>query len=181
MMKALDETQEQAKKIDDEVSFMSWELRPTALDNLGLRNALGNFVEEWSKNYKIKAEFHAVRVKRSRLEPEAEINLYRIAQEALNNVFKHAKAKKVDVILEFGKDSVVLVIEDNGVGFNPKNVGLGKKKGGLGLVGMQERAALLGGNLEIESTRSKGTTIIARVPIRKDASRDATSHKIKGK
>jgi two-component system CheB/CheR fusion protein len=167
IIKALDDAQAQAKKIDDDVSFMTWELRPTALDNLGLRNALGNFVNEWSKNYHIRAEFHTARVRRLRLSPETEINLYRIAQEALNNVLKHAKANKVDVMLEFGKRDLVLMIEDNGRGFDQKAVSNGKKKGGLGLIGMRERATMLGGALEIETARSKGTTIIVRVPVTK--------------
>ena len=167
MIKALDETQLLAQNIDDEITFMTWELRPTALDTLGLRNALSNFVEEWSKNYGIEAEFHSARSRRARLEPEIEINLYRIAQEALNNVFKHAKANKVDVMLEYGKEYVVLMIEDSGVGFDQKAISRGNNKGHLGIMGMRERAALLGGKLEIETARSKGTTVIARVPIRK--------------
>jgi signal transduction histidine kinase len=167
MMKAIDETQAQAKRVDDEVSFMTWELRPTALDNLGLKNALGNFVKEWSKNYGVDAEFHSARSRRTRLTPEAEINLYRIAQEALNNVVKHAKASKADVMLEYGQESVVLVIEDNGQGFDVKAAErTSKKSKRLGLVGMRERAALLGGTLEIESARLKGTTVIARIPVR---------------
>lgn len=167
MIKAIDETQSMAKRIDEEITFMTWELRPTALDNLGLRNALGNFVNEWSKNYGVEAEFHSTGRRRVRLAPDIEINLYRIAQEALHNVLKHAKASKADVMLEYGKDTVVLIIEDNGVGFNQKAVLQGKNKDHFGIVGMKERAALLGGKLEIETARSKGTTIIARVPIRK--------------
>jgi PAS domain S-box-containing protein len=165
LLNAIDETQELAHQIDSDVSFLTWELRPTALDNLGLRNALANFVVEWSKNYGIPAEFHTARLRKARLMPEIDINLYRIAQEALNNTLKHAKATKVDVLLEFGKNDVVLVIEDNGVGFNPEARSKPKDSGqGLGLIGMRERAALLGGTLQIESARHKGTTIIARVP-----------------
>jgi signal transduction histidine kinase len=165
LLNAIDETQELAQQIDSDVSFLTWELRPTALDNLGLRNALANFVVEWSKNYGIPAEFHTARLRKARLMPEIDINLYRIAQEALNNTLKHAKATKVDVLLEFGKSDVVLVIEDNGIGFNPEARSKPKDSGqGLGLIGMRERAALLGGTLQIESARHKGTTIIARVP-----------------
>jgi signal transduction histidine kinase len=167
MMKAIDETQRQAQEIDNDVSFLAWELRPTALDNLGLWNALGNYVSEWSKNYDIVTEFHTARLRKGRLLPEIEINIYRIAQEALNNVLKHAKASKVDVMLEYGKRDLVLVVEDDGQGFAPsKKSGRTTKGNGLGLVGMKERAALLGGTLEIESARGKGTTVIARVPIR---------------
>jgi PAS domain S-box-containing protein len=165
MMKAIDETQLIAKQIDDDIGFLNWELRPTALDNLGLRNALNTFVREWSKNHGIEAEFHSSRSRKRLLAPETEINLYRIAQEALHNVVKHAKAHKVSVLLEFRKDRAVLMVEDDGIGFNAGATGRAKKGGSrLGLIGMRERAALLGGTLEIESARGKGTTIIARVP-----------------
>jgi len=157
-----------AKKIDDDISFLNWELRPTALDNLGLRNALANYVEEWSKNFDIPAEFHTSRTRSFRLLPETEINLYRIAQEALNNVTKHAKAKKVNVLVEFRRGEIVLMIEDDGRGFNVARATQPAASGkGLGLVGMRERAALLGGKLEIETGRGKGTTVIARVPARR--------------
>lgn len=167
MIKAIDDLQRQAQKIDDDISFLSWELRPTALDTLGLRNALGNFVKEWSRNYGIKAEYHTARARWARLVPEIEINLYRIAQEALNNILKHARASKADVMLEYSKQDVVLVVEDNGAGFVPNKKVRGTNRGrGLGLIGMRERAALLGGVVEIESSRGKGTTVIARVPAR---------------
>ena len=165
MIKGIDETQMMAKKIDDDISFLTWELRPTALDNLGLRNALASYVAEWSKNFEIPAEFHSTRLSKARLEPEVEVNLYRIAQEALNNVVKHARAKKVSVLLEFNKGEAVLVIEDDGRGFNPKARARRTDTGsGLGLIGMRERASLFGGKLAIESARGKGTTVIARVP-----------------
>jgi signal transduction histidine kinase len=167
MMHAIDEAQQQALQIDREVSFLTWELRPTALDNLGLRNALGSYVVEWSKNYGIAAEFHTARLRKTRLTPNVEINLYRIAQEALNNALKHARATKVDILLEYRKEEVVLIIEDNGRGFDLGRK-LRKKKDGqsLGLIGMRERAALLGGTLVIESSPGAGTTVIARVPMK---------------
>jgi two-component system, chemotaxis family, CheB/CheR fusion protein len=167
MIKAIDDTQKQAQKIDKDISFLAWELRPTALDSLGLRNALANYVVEWSKTHGIAAEFHTGRARRRRLVPETEVNLYRIVQEALNNVLKHAKASKVDVLLEFNRRQVSLIVEDNGIGFDPKAKSKITRKGkGLGLVGMRERANLLGGNLEVESAPGKGTTIIVRVPMR---------------
>jgi len=83
-------------------------------------------------------------------------------QEALNNVAKHARAKHVEVMFERRDDMLVLVIEDDGKGFNTKNRKLMNK--GLGLTGMRERAALIGGSLEIESAPKNGTTIFAKVP-----------------
>jgi two-component system CheB/CheR fusion protein len=167
LIKEVEKTQKHAKQMDSDVSFLAWELRPTALDDLGLRAALGNFVKEWSRNYGIAAEFHTARVRRTRLIPEIEINIYRIAQEALNNILKHAQAKHASVLFEFRKDQVVLIVEDDGVGFDPEaNMAVGRSGKGLGLIGMQERAALVGGAVEIESSPGKGTTIFVRIPVR---------------
>ncbi len=100
-----------------------------------------------------------------RLDPEVETNLYRIAQEALNNIYKHAKAKNVSLVLERRKDEVVMIVEDDGIGFVP-----GAKRDvsdpgrGLGLIGIRERAALVGGTVEFESSPGKGATIFVRVP-----------------
>ncbi len=72
--------------LDSEVNFLAWELRPAILDDLGLAAAVGNYVGEWSRHFEIPAEFHDTGMKDRRLDPEAEINLYRISQEALNNI-----------------------------------------------------------------------------------------------
>jgi signal transduction histidine kinase len=96
------------------------------------------------------------------LSPEAKINLYRIVQEALNNTHKHANAKTVSVVLDNRDDTIALIIEDDGVGFNPKSKKTRSKE--LGLIGMHERAALIGGSVEIESASKKGTTVYVRVP-----------------
>ena len=88
---------EQARQLDGEVEFLAWELRPAALDDLGLVAALEQYFVEWSRHYGIEADFHADAL---RLDPELEISLYRIAQEALNNVVKHAQASRVEVLLE---------------------------------------------------------------------------------
>ena len=86
---------------------------------------------------------------------------YRIVQEALTNVAKHSGAKRVDVILERQADSVLLIVEDDGVGFDADAEG--SAGGGFGLLGMQERAALVGATVEIESTAGKGTTVFLRM------------------
>ncbi|HEY0430000.1 MAG TPA: PAS domain S-box protein [Pyrinomonadaceae bacterium] len=150
------------KRLDREVDFLAWELRPAALDDLGLRVSLENFVVEWSRHTEIKADFHATGLVRKRLAFETETNLYRIAQEALNNIYKHAKPEGVSVLLEKRGDSVTLIVEDDGIGFNPKDKRNRSK--GIGLIGMTERAKICGGTLEIESKKGKGTTIFARVP-----------------
>ena len=159
----LEQTQAVAARLDADVDFLAWELRPAALDDLGLATALGNFVKEWSKHYGIPAEFHTTGMDSARPSPEIEVNLYRIAQEALNNTYKHARAGRVDVLLERRDHSVVLIVEDDGVGFDPNYKGQTDR--GLGLLGMGERAALVGGMLEIESAPDEGATVFARVPL----------------
>lgn len=159
----IEQTQRAAASLDGDIDFLAWELRPAALDDLGLAAALRNFVKEWSKHYDIPADFHSTGMDKERPSPEVEINLYRIAQEALNNTYKHAQASRVDVLLERRDQSVVLIIEDHGVGFDPNEREQTDK--GLGLLGMGERAALVGGTLEIESAPNQGTTVFARVPL----------------
>ncbi|MGC2238520.1 MAG: CheR family methyltransferase [Pyrinomonadaceae bacterium] len=160
----IDETQTIARHLDAGIDFLAWELRPAALDDLGLRAALEKYVNEWSHFSGVTAELIGSALKNERFTPEVETNLYRIAQEALNNVHKHAKAKSVEVSLEKrGSDLIVLIIADNGKDFNPKNKANQNK--GIGLIGMQERAVLIGGRMEIESAPKKGTTIFVRVPV----------------
>ena len=158
--------QEASAKLDSEVGFLAWELRPAALDDLGFVAATRNFVAEWSKHYSIPAELHTGNVKGCRLSPEVETNLYRITQEALNNIAKHGDAKNVNVVIERRKGEIVLIIEDDGRGFDPAANEPGESGGGLGLLGMRERAAIVGATLEIESAPGNGTTIFARVPIK---------------
>ena len=93
--------------------------------------------------------------------PDVTLCLYRVAQEALTNVIKHAHATRVDVVLEGNREAVTLVIEDDGVGFD---AAANKTLTGIGLVGMRERAALIGAALQVESTAGKGTTIYLRYP-----------------
>ena len=150
-----------AQQIDRDVDHLVWELRPTALDDLGLRAAVENYVQNWSSRVGIAATLHTHGLLEDRLPPDAETALYRIAQEALTNVAKHAKAANVGVILERTPDYVLLIIEDDGVGFDP---GTADEKGqGFGLVGMQERAGLVGATLEIESSAGNGTTVFVRM------------------
>jgi signal transduction histidine kinase len=137
-----------------------WDLRPTALDDLGLRAALSNYIQDWSNRVNIRAELHTSGLLDERLASEVETTLYRIAQEALTNIAKHSRAQQVEVILERRADCVLLIVEDDGVGFEQ---GESPKRGGFGLVGMQERAALVGASLQIESAPGRGTTILVRM------------------
>jgi PAS domain S-box-containing protein len=148
-----------ARHLDDDVDELIWQLRPTALDDLGLRAALTNYIHAWSERTHVAAELHESGLLAQRLATEVETTLYRIAQEALNNIAKHASARHVEIVLERRSDAVVLMVEDDGRGFDPSGVG----GAGFGLVGMRERAALVGASLEIESAPGQGTTVLVRI------------------
>jgi two-component system, chemotaxis family, CheB/CheR fusion protein len=163
----IEQAQILAKQLDTDIDFLSWELRLPALEDFGLVLALSNFVQEWSKHFKIPAEFHSSDLGSIRFSEDIEINLYRIAQESLNNICKHSQATHVDVIFECrpgGVDNLTLIIEDNGQGFDLNKVQSEGEKW-LGLIGMRERAALLGGAVKIESRPGSGTTIFVRIPL----------------
>jgi two-component system CheB/CheR fusion protein len=162
---AVDDARSTIVKLDRDLDFFVWEMRGADGNEQGLAASLSTFVREWSRNFGIAAEFHSRGFDGERLSKEIEINLYRITQEALTNVYKHARAERVDVLLERRDSSAVLVIEDDGVGFERAAMHEPGSDGGVGLVGMQERAALMGGTLEIETAPGKGTSLFVRVPI----------------
>jgi PAS domain S-box-containing protein len=167
----LRKAQANALALDKDVSSLAFELRANILYEQNLAEALENFVAEWSRNYGIRGDFQVLNGSgKTELPGEVETNLYRIAQEALNNATKHARAEHVDVILEIRDESVRLIVEDDGVGFDPAAANGRRKDGhGLGLVGMRERVDLLRGNLEIDSTAGQGTTVFVTVPLLKAA------------
>ena len=150
-------------RLDADVDFLVWQLRPTALDDLGLQDALTNFAQNWSKHFSIPVEVLAHGLRKEASTSEIDTTLYRIAQEALNNVAKHARAANVTILLEGRMDAVSLIIEDDGVGFDAENTSAADDKG-LGLVGMRERAALVGGTAAVESEPGGGTRVIVRIP-----------------
>ncbi len=159
-----------AKQLDKDVDYLAWELRPTALDDLGLQTALSSYAQNWSKHFSIPVQLHASGMNKDRLTSDMETALYRIAQEALNNVAKHAQATRVAVVLERRSDNVSLIIEDDGVGFDSQQV-FSEDDKGLGLLGMRERAALVGGRIEIESQSGAGTTVVVRIAAPRTGSR----------
>ena len=157
-----DEVVALADGIDHDIDFLSWQLRPAVLDDLGLTAALPLFVEQWSAHYRIPAEYHARGISAGQIGPEAEITFYRVAQEAMNNIIKHAHASRVDVLLESRDDAVLLVVEDDGIGFDPG--GGTTRDAGIGIAGMQERARLIGATLQVESKPGAGTSVFLRCP-----------------
>lgn len=145
-----------------EVRRISRDLRPGVLDDLGLGPALRSLTEDFSERTGIETEFDTV-VFRNRLHPEAKFSLYRIAQEALTNIERHAGATKVAIDLRGHKRGATMRISDNGKGFTQANDG-NALLGGLGLRNMQERVEQLNGDLRVTTGKS-GTTIVAQVPL----------------
>jgi signal transduction histidine kinase len=169
---SVERTMRVAEELDRSIDFLAWDLRPAALDHLGLPAALARLVGGWSERFHVRADYDTVGIDGVRLRSDVEANLYRLAQEALHNVYKHARATHVSVLLERRDHRIVLMVEDDGRGFaiddaSPEAVP------SLGLVSMRERAALVGGELNIESTPGFGTTVTVRVPI---ADADGVTH-----
>jgi two-component system CheB/CheR fusion protein len=173
----IDELVEIARRLDSDVDFLAWELRPTALDDLGLIVALSNYAKEWSKHFGVKVNFHSAGLGDARLEPLVETTLYRVAQEALNNVAKHAAAASVDMLLERRDGHAVLIVEDDGLGFDADGFEADGEGRGMGLIGMRERVVLVGGTAEVESTPGGGTTVFVRVPVELEPSDGPASEK----
>jgi signal transduction histidine kinase len=144
-----------------DVRRLAVELRPKALDDFGLVAALERLAETFSEQTALDVQVEAI-LGDERLPDEIESALYRIVQEALTNVIKHAQATTVSVVLTKKGNGVVAVIEDDGRGFDPSQA----VDGALGLVGMRERIALLGGRVTIESSEAGGTTVAVEVPVR---------------
>ena len=155
-----------ADRLIQNVHRMAWELRPPALDDFGLAPALERYSEEWSKRTGIPVDFREVMGQSSRLPARIETTLYRVTQEALTNVAKHAKATRVSVLLQSQPECVSLIVEDNGQGFDGgEPLERPNSSGKLGLVGMQERVSAVGGKLQIESAVNAGTTLFIRIPL----------------
>ncbi len=136
------------------------DLRPTYLENLGLIPALEMLTRESNASFEVLGQ-------EQRLDAERELALYRIVQEALRNTAKHAHASQVGVKLAFDRDEVTATVEDNGRGFEaPEAPTAYAQAGHFGLMGMQERAQLFGGNVYVKSERDKGTKVVAYLPIK---------------
>jgi len=159
--KGLGAALEMLSQIDRALDFLAWELRPAALDECGLNKVLESYVHEWSRYTGVTALFHAGVPDAARFASEIEASVYRIVQEALNNVAKHARARAVNVLLEQRGEDLVLAVEDDGVGVRPP----GTTGSVMGLTGMHERAAAVGGTVDIEPTPAGGTTVLARIPM----------------
>lgn len=163
-------TKEIAQRTLDETRRLMFDLRPSVLDDLGLVPALRWFISQRVLPRGLKADFQAAGLE-TRLPEELETALFRIMQEAITNCVKHARARSIQVQLTREDDQIVGVVADDGQGFHPVHVaGKPDKDRGLGLFGMQERAVLVGGTVQIESAPGRGTTVRITVPNRKGGS-----------
>lgn len=160
---ALAELQRSANRALEELHHLIFELRPSVLDDLGLVVALQRYMEDFARRTGIHLEMELEALAGVRLEPALEIALYRIVQEALTNVARHARATTASVLLQCRADSLLLIVEDDGCGFVVPEIGADDGEH-FGLMGMQERVALVGGKLTIESSPGAGTTIYVEVP-----------------
>jgi signal transduction histidine kinase len=143
----------------DELRGLISELRPATLDQLGLAAALEDLGERVGHGAEVELETE-LKVDAGRLDPELEIAVYRLVQEALNNVAKHAAATRVELWVRSDAERLEVRVTDDGRGFDPTEA-----HGGFGLIGMRERAELVGGELQIESRPGTGTKVIASVPL----------------
>jgi PAS domain S-box-containing protein len=160
----IEHLQAHAAIIDEEVDRLAMELRPVALDDLGLDAALRRHVDGWAREVGIPADIHTRGVD-CRLPEPIETTVYRVVQEALTNVRKHARASRASVVVERRGQELVAIVEDDGTGFATDAESELLPSRHLGLSTMSERAVLVGGRLEIESKPGHGTTVYLRVPL----------------
>jgi signal transduction histidine kinase len=163
----LRQLEELTAKLVDEVHHLAWELRPAALDELGLAAAIETLSERSASlvglEMDTRVELGGGRTEEgdSRLDPELESTIYRLVQESLSNVAKLARAERVKLRVREQNGSIEVLIEDDGVGFDPEAIDRG-----FGLLGMRERVSMVGGEMEIRSSPGQGATVEARLPTR---------------
>jgi signal transduction histidine kinase len=164
--------EDKIRQIIDEVHRLAWGMRPSILDDYGLESALARHIEELSKNAGLQIDFQFSSPDGlSRLPSRVEVPLFRIAQEAITNMIRHAKASRASVVILRQIHDITMLVEDDGRGFDPAIV---KDKGNqcLGLMGMKERVNLLGGSFLIESVPGEGTTIRVKIPLNEEHNAD---------
>jgi PAS domain S-box-containing protein len=161
----IEQLQALTAQIEQEMHRLAWNLRPPDLDDEGVETVLRNYVEDWSQRFGITVDFHSRGFTSQRFPSHLEAVLYRIVQEALTNVLKHAKAQRLSVLLECRRDHVLAIVEDDGIGCDVETLlRVHQRQGRLGVIGMQERAALVQGTVGFESTPGVGTTVFIRLP-----------------
>ncbi|MFQ5789458.1 MAG: HAMP domain-containing protein [Acidobacteriota bacterium] len=160
----IDEAEKKIGQLIDEVRRLAHGMRPPILDDYGLDFALARLVEEVSNYYGLAIDYQYIcQSGLGRLPNRVEVSLYRIAQEAIANIVRHAHAEQASVVVLQRRKDAVLLVEDDGCGFDPKLIH-SKDGNHLGLTGMQERAALLGGSCAVESVPGNGTAVKVKIP-----------------
>jgi PAS domain S-box-containing protein len=158
----LKDLQERLVKASEKTRHIAYELHPSILEDLGLDTAVRELCNQFSEQTKnIELDFHDIQLL-EKVSRSVASCIYRIAQESLNNIGKHAGAKRVSVALRVADGKITLTIQDNGRGFNKEAA---RGRGGLGLIGMEERVRLEGGRLRIASRPNRGTRIRVRLPL----------------
>lgn len=160
-----DAMQDRIKDLIEEVRRLAWNMRPSILDDYGLDSALARYAEETSRQSGVHIDYQYLGPTDSpRLPGQVETTCYRIVQEAVANVLRHAKASRVSLVVIRNRDHITLLVEDNGRGFN---AGAAQRDGFhcLGLTGMKERAGLIGGACIVESAEGKGTVVRVQIPL----------------
>jgi len=161
----LDAIYQRMKSAVEEVRRFSRQLRPPVLDDLGLLPVLEWLKGELKKMYDMEVEISAAG-KQKRLQPDTELALFRIIQEALINAAKHAKVSSATVLIEYLEHNIKVSVVDRGVGFDHAGkIDLLPRDGKLGLAGIVERVQMLGGKVDIDSVRGRGTTINVEIPL----------------
>jgi signal transduction histidine kinase len=158
--------QDLIQQIGQEVHRLTWDLRPAPIEEVGFRNALEGCVEDLSSHSSMHLYFYSNLAREERFPPYIETLCYRIVQEGLTNIARHAQAESASVVVTRAKSELQIILEDNGVGFAATdNADRPPDHDHLGLRGMQERIALIQGTLQIESNAGRGTSLFARIPL----------------
>mgnify|MGYP005840172563 CR=1 FL=1 len=151
----------------EDVHSLALQLRPSVLDDLGLPEALKRHVANCQKRYGLNIDLAITGLESQRLPPAIETALYRIVQEALTNIVRHAEAETASIFIERSAEKVLAIIDDDGKGFDPARID--RDNGHLGLYGIRERAELLRGQLVIESEQGQGTSLYIEIPLEAEA------------
>jgi signal transduction histidine kinase len=156
------EAVELADSMIGQMRILAYDLRPPALDTLGLDSALERFCRDFAQRTKLVVEYSGTKL--PRLPETISMTFYRLLQEALTNVVRHAQAQKVQVALNVDGQKLTLLVNDDGKGFDMYNtLSASARSQGMGLLGMRERVELLGGSLEIETKIGQGTRLCASI------------------
>ena len=147
-----------------QVRDLAYRLRPVELDEFGLSRALEILVSDMTKGTHLKNSCQCMDDEQG-LSQEVQVVLYRIAQESLTNILRHAKASHLSLILRQDAEKIVMIIEDDGIGFDPGNPNIRNGERHLGLISIRERAEILGGTLDVYTAPGEGTSIHVSIPV----------------